>query len=414
MEAVISCLNRLIAGSSPSADEMERALGAVLDGKTGDAAAAALLTAVRLRGETADELEGAVRAVRARMTGWNSPVASTRLLDTCGTGGDGFNSVNLSTTAAIVIAACGNPVVKHGNRAASGNSGSSDVLAALGVASDPDPDALAACLGELNIAFLFAPRFHPGLARLGPIRRQLPFRTLFNLVGPLCNPASPAFQIVGSTDEGRTRLLAAVLARMPHIRRAAVVTGSDGLDEVTLAGPTHALIVEAGAIRDETWRPDDFGLASVGTQGLRVSGPQESASRIRRTLAGEPGPVRDYLLANAAAALRIADDCSLAEGVRRAATAIDSGAAADLLRRWATLSTGPPASCDAGPGTDRRTEPPPPTDPIAVPRRETAGRSIGPHEREGEDRRTEPPPTTRPPDLAPVALSADSRQRFPD
>ncbi len=343
MEAVASCLNRLVAGSSPSADEMERALGAILDGEAGDAAAAALLTAVRLRGETADELEGAVRAVRARMTGWNSPVPSDRLLDTCGTGGDGLSSVNLSTAAAIVIAACGVPVVKHGNRAASGNSGSSDVLAALGVAADPEPAVLAACLGELNIAFLFAPRFHPGLVRLAPIRRQLPFRTLFNLVGPLCNPASPAFQLVGSTDEGRTRLLAAVLARMPHVRRAAVVTGSDGLDEVTLAGPTHALIVEAGAFRAETWRPDDFGLASVGAEGLRVSGPEESAHRIRCTLGGEPGPVRDYLLANAAAALRIAGDCSLGEGVRRAAAAIDSGAAAELLRHWAALSSRPSA-----------------------------------------------------------------------
>lgn len=349
MEAVTNCLSQLVAGASPSADEMERALGAVLDGQAGDAAAAALLTAVRLRGETAEELEGAVRAIRNRMTAWRSPIASTRLLDTCGTGGDGLNSVNLSTAAAIVIAACGVPVVKHGNRAASGNSGSSDVLTALGIAADPEPDILAACLGELNIAFLFAPRFHPGLARLGPIRRQLPFRTLFNLVGPLCNPASPAFQLVGSTDEGRTRLLATVLLRMPHLRRAAVVTGSDGLDEVTLAGPTHALIVDAGTIRSETWRPDDFGLPSVGTEGLRVSGPEESAHRIRRTLAGEPGPVRDYLLANAAAGLRIADDCSLPEGVRRAAAAIDSGAA-ELLQRWTALSSGPSARGDAGPG----------------------------------------------------------------
>lgn len=340
MEAVTNCLNRIVAGASPSADEMEWALGAVLDGQAGDAAAAALLTAVRLRGETADELEGAVRAIRKRMTGWRSPIASTRLLDTCGTGGDGLSSVNLSTAAAIVVAACGIPVVKHGNRAASGNSGSSDVLTALGVSADPAPDRLATCLTELNIAFLFAPRFHPGLVRLAPIRRQLPFRTLFNLVGPLCNPASPAFQLVGSTDERRSRLLAAVLARMPHVRRAAVVTGSDGLDEVTLAGPTHALIVEAGTIRDETWRPDDFGLASVGTEGLRVSGPEESAHRIRRTLAGEPGPVRDYVLANAAAALRIAGDCSLSEGVRRAAAAVDSGAASRLLVAWVVASSG--------------------------------------------------------------------------
>jgi anthranilate phosphoribosyltransferase len=273
------------------------------------------------------------------MIGWDSPIPSHRLLDTCGTGGDGASTVNLSTAAAIVAAACGVPVVKHGNRAASGNSGSSDVLAALGVAADPGPEAVARRLAELKIAFLFAPRFHPGLRLVAPVRRQLPFRTLFNLVGPLCNPASPGYQLVGTTDEGRAGLIAAVLARMPHIRRAAVVTGSDGLDEVTLNGVTRVLVVESGDIRSLSWTPEDFGLARQGAADLRVAGPEDSAAWIRRTLAGERGPVRDYLLANAAAALWVVESSPLGEATDRAASAIDSGAAARLLDRWASDRT---------------------------------------------------------------------------
>ncbi len=242
--------------------------------------------------------------------------------------------MNISTAAAIVVAACGVPVVKHGNRAASGNSGSSDVLSALGVAADPGPDVLRRCLAELNIAFLFAPRFHPGLKSVAAVRRQLPFRTVFNLVGPLCNPACPAYQLVGTPSEVQADLLAAVLARLDHVRRAAVVSGSDGLDEVTLDGPTAVRVVESGQIRLESWLPDDFGLEPRSAQDLRVNGPEESAERIRRTFEGEQGAIRDYVLANSAAALWVAGMSSLREGVARAAVAIDSGAAAGLLAQW--------------------------------------------------------------------------------
>jgi anthranilate phosphoribosyltransferase len=335
MDPATACLPALSNGGTLSADEAECAIGALLDGGVSEAVAAALLTAIRVRGETPDELEGAVRAVRRRMIIWESPIPSVRLLDTCGTGGDGASTVNLSTAAAIVAAACGVPVVKHGNRAASGNSGSSDVLTALGVAADPGPEALARGLAELNIAFLFAPRFHPGLRQVATVRRQLPFRTVFNLVGPLCNPARPGYQLVGTTDEARAGLIAAVLARTPDVRRAAVVTGSDGLDEVTLDGPTRVLMVESGAVQSLSWAPEDFGLARQAAAGLRVEGPDHSAERIRRTLAGETGPVRDYLLANAAAAIWVVEPAPLREIVARAAAAIDSGAAARLLDRWA-------------------------------------------------------------------------------
>jgi anthranilate phosphoribosyltransferase len=210
------------------------------------------------------------------------------------------------------------------------------VLTALGIAADPGADALARGLVERNIAFLFAPRFHPGLRQVAAVRRLLPFRTLFNLVGPLCNPASPAYQLIGTPDAGRADLMAAVLARMPHVRRAAVVTGADGLDEVTLDAPTRVLVVESGAVRCSSWTPEDFGLGRQGPSGLRVNGPEESADRIRRTLGGERGPVRDYVLANAAAGLWVVEGSPLPEAVARAAAAIDSRRATGLLDRWTT------------------------------------------------------------------------------
>jgi anthranilate phosphoribosyltransferase len=338
IDPVIASLQTLSRGLALSATEAESAVASLLEGQSSEAVAAAFLSALRFKGETADELEGAVRAVRARMIPWESGIDPVRLLDTCGTGGDGASTVNLSTAAAIVVAACGIPVVKHGNRAASGNSGSSDVLSALGVVPDPGPDILRRCLEEVNVTFLFAPRFHPGLGPVAAVRRQLPFRTVFNLVGPLCNPASPAYQLIGTPDEVYASLLANVLARLEQSRRAVVVTGSDGLDEVTLDGPTRVHVVESGTVRRESWHPEDFGLERRAAVALRVDGPADSAERIRRTLAGEPGPVRDYILANSAAALWVIGQSSLREGVARAVIAIDSGAADRLLSQWSIVS----------------------------------------------------------------------------
>ncbi len=184
----------------------------MLEGEATEATIAAFLTALRIKGETADELEGSVRAVRERMTRWESGLFPESLLDTCGTGGDGANTVNISTAASIVVAACGIPVVKHGNRAASGNSGSSDVLSVLGVSTEPEADLLHRSLSELGIVFLFAPRFHAGLRHIAPVRRQLPFRTMFNLVGPLCNPACPPYQLIGTPLGQQADLIAEVLA----------------------------------------------------------------------------------------------------------------------------------------------------------------------------------------------------------
>ncbi len=356
MNPVGSALGRLAAGKELSAAESHGAVAYLLDGKASEAVAAAFLTALRIKGETADELDGAVRAVRERMTHWETGAQRDSLLDTCGTGGDGGGTVNISTAAAIVAAACGVPVAKHGNRAASGRSGSSEVLAALGVAADPDLAVLERTLAELKIAFLFAPRFHPGLLTVAPVRRQLPFRTLFNLVGPLCNPASPACQLIGAPNPAQADLLAEVLSRQEHIRRAVVVTGSDGLDEITLQGPTLIRLIERGRVEHDIWMPEDFGLSRQSAIALEIRDAAESAAKLERLFAGDMGPVRDYVLANSAGALWVTGRCSLREGADRAPLAIDSGAAARLLERWRKLAPAPDQGANSAGG--RRGEPP--------------------------------------------------------
>jgi len=337
MERFGAVLEKLIAGRALTVSECQGAVAAMLHGQVNPASAAAFLTALRMKGETADELEGAVAAIRERMIHFDSDASTDLLVDTCGTGGDGACTVNISTAAAIVVAACGIPVVKHGNRAASSSSGSSDVLLALGVGIDPELAILRRGLSELKIAFLFAPRFHPGLHHLAPIRRELPFRTVFNLVGPLCNPACPSHQVVGTPEGPHADLLANVLARLPNIRRAAVVSARDGIDEVTLDGPTKVRLVEEGMVQELMWQPADLGLNPSSARALRVRSPRESAERIKTALAGERGPVRDYILANSAAALWITGQHCLREAVDLAARAIDSGAAAGLLDRWRRL-----------------------------------------------------------------------------
>lgn len=331
-------IERLAAGNSLTADECRLAVGSILDGRTSEAATASFLTALRVKGETGDELFGAVSAIRERMIAFES--GRVGCLDTCGTGGDGARTVNISTGTAVVVAACGVPVVKHGNRAASSRSGSSDVLGALGVSIDAEPDVLRVGLEELGIAFLFAPRFHPGLRTVAAVRGQLPFRTIFNLVGPLCNPASPCFQLVGVPGERHAHRMADALGKTQSIRRAAVVRGSDGLDEVTLDGATEVLLIQDGQATKLSWTAQDFGLPTTSAEALRVESPAQSAEMLRRTFAGESGPVRNYILANAAAALWTVDETPLPEAVERAAEAIGSGKASALLERWGRLTRG--------------------------------------------------------------------------
>jgi anthranilate phosphoribosyltransferase len=341
MTLLEEALERLGQGASLSVDQAYAAVGTIMDGQATELEIGALLTALRVKGETVDELLGGVRAVRDRTTGWIAPPGCPALLDTCGTGGDGACTANLSTAAAVVVAACGVRVAKHGNRSASGNSGSAEVLSELGVAVDAQPALAARCLAELGITFLFAPRYHPAMRFAAPVRRRLPFRTLFNLVGPLANPARPEFQLLGVASEAQAELVASALAKL-ETGRAAVVTGRDGLDEVTLGGPTHVRWVERGrAARDEIWEAASFGLPRVERGALKVSGPAESAARLRALFRGEPGAIRDVVLANAAAALLVVERVeTLREGVLLAARALDSGAAAQLVERWGPMSRG--------------------------------------------------------------------------
>jgi len=340
MSPLTEALGILGLGRSLTASQVHGAVAEIMGGEASEVAIGAFLTALKVKGETAEELEGAVAAIRERSTQWGEPDVSATVIDTCGTGGDGANTVNISTATAIVVAACGVPVVKHGNRSASGNSGSAEVLTELGVKIDAELDILRRCLSELGITFLFAPKFHPALRFAGPVRRLLPYRTLFNIVGPLANPARPGYQLIGVPNRQVAELMAKAIARL-GIVRAAIVVGAEGLDEVGLGGPNSVLWVENQHVSERTWLPEDFGLAHGRSSDLRVSGPVESAAKLRAMLAGEAGPVRNTVLANSAAALLVAGRAaSLVEGVARAGLAIDEGAAARLLDRWAGVSHG--------------------------------------------------------------------------
>ena len=337
--ALQDALARLVSGGSLDATSVAGAVGAIVGSGEDPAVVSAFLTALQMKGLAEEDLAGAAEAVRAVMTPFAVPDRLRPILDTCGTGGDGANTVNVSTATALVLAASGVRVAKHGNRSASGNSGSAEVLIELGVSIEADSNRLLRALEEVGITFLFAPRFHPALRGLAPIRKALPFRTVFNLLGPLLNPSDPDAQVVGAPGRERAALIAGVLRRTSRPGfRAIVVAGSDGLDEVTLAGPTHGFEVDRGDVREFVWTPEDFGLEPSDARELKIAGPAESAGRIRRMLQGEPGAVRDVVLANAAVGLMVMHEAgSPADGVARAAEVIDRGDAARLLDRWASL-----------------------------------------------------------------------------
>jgi len=324
-------LGRLAAGENLSLDETAAAIDDIMQGHWSEGQIALLLNGLRLKGETVDEIAGAALAMRRHMT----PIASRRegVIDTCGTGGNSSGAFNISTTAALVAAAAGAPVAKHGNRKVTSNSGSADVLAQLGVNLDANVECVAACLDELGVCFCFAPLLHAAMKHVAPVRQKLGVRTIFNLLGPLTNPAGAPFQLLGVGRDELRPLLAAVLARL-GTRRAAVVRGADGLGEVTLAGETRVTEVRDGELREFVWTPADFGLERASLESIEVAGPEQSAALVREVLAGRSGAARDIVLMNAAAALWVADRApTLPAGVEQAAAAIDSGAARDLLAR---------------------------------------------------------------------------------
>jgi anthranilate phosphoribosyltransferase len=332
----VPTLAGLLARRDLSAMHMCQLMHGILDGTCGEVETAALLTALQAKGETADELAAAAAVLRE----YCLPLAAGRddLLDTCGTGGDGSCTFNISTATALVVAGAGMPVVKHGNRAMSSRSGSADVLTALGVRIELDAPSARRCLERAGMTFCLAPLFHPRMRHVGEVRRRLGVPTLFNCLGPLANPAGAAYQLLGV---GRTEWLdrlAAALARL-GTRHALLVCGRDGLDEVSLSGPTLVREVRGNAVIAAEWTPADFGLAPCCLDDLRVEGPQASAAIIRAVLQGEEGPARRIVLANAAAALMAAEKTtSLPEGVAEAAHAIDSGRAMGVLNDLVTLS----------------------------------------------------------------------------
>lgn len=304
-------------------------IDAMLRGEVDDETIRRCLLALRSKGETADELVGAARAMRRHMT--RIPHSHPLLLDTCGTGGSGSGTFNISTAVAIVVAAAGVPVAKHGNRKATSQSGSADVLETLGVRIESDPQGVADRLQRDGICFCFAAKLHPAMRHVIGVRRQLGVPTLFNLLGPLCNPAGATHQLLGTPRPEVQALIASALPRL-EVTRAMVVRADDGQDEVSLDGVTHVADVTAGGRQDREWTAADFGLPPVGVAALAASDPQQSAAIILRLLAGEPGPCRDTVLAGAAAALLLAGKAeSLAQGVSIAAGRIDDGGARETL-----------------------------------------------------------------------------------
>lgn len=324
-------LSLLSEGQTLTVEQTRAALLAMMTGECGDAHIAAFLTALKVRGETVDELVGAASVLREKCV--SLPTGLAGVLDTCGTGGDQSHTFNISTAAALVAAACGLPVAKHGNRGVSSSSGSADVLKTLGVNVDVEPATAVACLKEVGIGFFFAPSWHPAMKHVMPVRRQLRFRTIFNMIGPLSNPARADFQVVGVGRADWADKLAEALLRL-GAKSATVVTGSDGLDEVTLAGTTRAVCLRDGRLQTETWSADSFGLPGYSPEVWKVSSPAESAAVIRGVFEGRPGPARDIVLANSAAALWTAGKAGdLQHGAALAAAAIDRGAAKAMLEQ---------------------------------------------------------------------------------
>jgi anthranilate phosphoribosyltransferase len=316
---------------------MAEAIRAMMRGAATHEEMAAFLLALKAKGESAAEIAGAAEAMRAEMT----PIRTERtgIVDTCGTGGVSSTLFNVSTTAALVTAACGVPVAKHGNRSVTSKSGSADVLAALGVNISAPIAVVENCLNELGICFCFAPLMHPAMKHVALVRKQLGVPTIFNLLGPLCNPANAPHQILGVGRDGLRPKMAEVL-RMLGTTRSAIITGEGNLGEITIAGPTAVHLVEGDSIREQTWTPATFGVERSSLASLSVDGPEQSAAKVRFVLAGETGPARDIVIANAAAAIWVAGKvATLPAAAQAAAEAIDSGAAADLLSRWAAMTS---------------------------------------------------------------------------
>ena len=331
---MIDVIAKLVKSESLSEAEAAAAFETIMRGDATAVQIAGFMVALRMKGETVEELTGFARTARALAT----PIeVEGELLDTCGTGGDGLATFNISTLAAIVAAACGARVAKHGNRAASSLCGSADVLEQLGVKIDLAPDGVARCIEQAGIGFLFAPIFHPSFRFAGVPRRELGVRSVFNILGPLCNPAGAKYQALGVADASLAAKMADVLARL-GVERAIVFHAGDGMDELSTSSPSLVIEIDGGR-KEYQLDPADVGLKPADPHAVHGGGPEENARIAREVLAGAVGPRRDVVLLNAAAALRAAGQAKdWRDGIGAAAEAIDSGRAAEVLQNWARIS----------------------------------------------------------------------------
>jgi len=328
-------IGKVATGASLTRDEAAGAFDVMMSGEATPSQMGGLLMALRVRGETIDEITGAVATMRAKMLKVEAPPDA---IDVVGTGGDASGSYNISTCAAFIAAGAGVPVAKHGNRALSSRSGAADVLGALGVRIDLPPDVISRCLREAGIGFMFAPAHHPAMKHVGPTRVELATRTIFNLLGPLSNPANVKRQMIGVFSRHWVEPLAQVLKNLGS-ERAYVVHGSDGLDEITTSGPTSVAALENGTVKTFEIAPEDVGLAKAKPEALRGGDAEANAAALLAVLKGNKGPFRDIAIFNAAAALVVASRAKdLKEGVALAKKSLDSGEAEGRLDRLIHVS----------------------------------------------------------------------------
>jgi anthranilate phosphoribosyltransferase len=322
-------------GAALSREEAARGFHTMMAGEATPSQMGGLLMALRVRGETVDEITGAVTAMREKMLHVSAPGDA---VDIVGTGGDASGSFNISTCAALIVAGAGVPVAKHGNRALSSRSGAADVLAALGVNIDLSPESVGRCIKQAGIGFMFAPSHHPAMKNVGPTRVELGTRTIFNLLGPLSNPAGVKRQMVGVFSRHWIEPLAEVLKNLGS-KSVWVVHGSDGLDEITTAGTTYVAALEDGAVRTFEIAPEDAGLSRVNSEALRGGEARENAQALMDVLKGQKGPFRDVAVLNAAAGLIVAGRArDLREAVQLAHKSLDSGEAHNRLGRLIAVS----------------------------------------------------------------------------
>ncbi|MFC1901071.1 anthranilate phosphoribosyltransferase [Chloroflexota bacterium] len=328
-------ISKLVEGKSLTTDEAAQVMNEIMEGEVTPAQFGAFVTSLRLKGETVEEIAGMVKTMREKAI----PVLTTEpVVDVVGTGGDGMNTFNISTAAAFVVAGAGQKVAKHGNRAASSKSGAADVLEALGVKLDLSADEVKRCIEEVGIGFMFAQAFHPAMKYAGPPRREIGIRTVFNIIGPLTNPAGATTYLLGVAETSLVEKLALVLQSL-DCDHALVVHGEDGLDEITLTGKSQVCELKDGKVHTYTIEPGDFGLVKASPDDLKGGDANENAALLKDILSGKKGPQRDIVVMNAAAALVAANKVeSIEEGVKQAIDSIDKGQAMDKLKQLVELS----------------------------------------------------------------------------